>query len=98
MKKYALASLIALLYVPIITIGGELFKPLKDGLKNIFWHHWLGKSVVLILLYVILVGIFSRTSSTDARQDERLVSAVTGVAVFSALAVFAFFTYEYLSA
>lgn len=98
MKKYALASIITILYVPIITIGGEFMKPLKDGLKNIFWHHWLGKSVVLILLYAILVGIFSRTATTDARQDERLLSTITGVAVVSVLTIFVFFTYEYLNA
>lgn len=93
MKKFYFASIITILYIPFVTIVGELFEPLKNFFKTYFWHHWLGKGIVLILLYGTLLLIFGKTKETES--DEKYMSVVLGLSFLSALAIFVFFVVEY---
>ncbi len=93
MKKFYLASIVTILYIPLVTIVSELVAPLKNFFKTYFWHHWLGKGVVLILLYAALLLVFGKTKETES--DEKYVSAILGLSFLSALAIFVFFVVEY---
>ena len=96
MKKYFYATFIVFLYIPAVTIGAELVKPLKDFLKATFWHHWLGKSVMLIALYIVAVLLCSRIRSDES--EHAAAQALTWAFVLSlggARSIFLFFTYEY---
>ena len=96
MKKYYITSIVTLLYVPIITISAELWVPLKNFLKATFWHHWLGKGVVLIGLYLIILGLLNlRKWPEDEETDAQYFNAVILVGILSALSIFGFFVYEY---
>lgn len=96
MKKFYLAAIVTLIYVPAVTIVAELVKPLKDFLAKTFWHHWLGKGVVLILLYGLCVLIFTRLKD-ERTQDEKYLLWILWLAVAGALAILGFFGYEYFS-
>lgn len=96
MKKYFLAAIISLIYIPAVTIVAELVPPLKDFLKNTFWHHWLGKGVILLALFPLLSLAFSKTKDGSAEHEEKYLTALLGLSVLSALSIFFFFTYEYL--
>lgn len=95
MKKYYLASLISVVYIALITIMGELFEPLKNFLKNTFWHHWLGKSIVLAAIFALSAIIFSKTKSESEKTDEKYLAAISWLSFLGALAIFVFFSYEY---
>lgn len=58
----ALAAIITIIFVVIITIWAELSIPLKDWLKNFSGHHWVSKSIFSVLLYVVAMAIFYWTS------------------------------------
>lgn len=94
MKKYFLATIVTSLYIPLVTIVGELNAPFKNFFKNLFWHHWLGKGVVLIILYVICILIFSKTKETI--KEERWLVWTAGMSIAGALSIFVFFVVEYL--
>ena len=96
MKKYYIAAIFTILYIPAITVAGELIKPLKDFLKNVFWHHWLGKSVILIAVFIIASLLFGKIKDENVLSDEKYFSWITRLAFLGALAIFVFFTYEYL--
>ena len=97
MKKYYITSIIILLYIPIITIGAELVKPVKDFLANTFWHHWLGKSVVLIVLYAVIMGLLSfKKTEEDEKSDAKYFNMLMIIGIVGVLSVFGFFVYEYL--
>lgn len=95
MKKFYLAAIISLLYIPIVTISAELVAPLKAFIKSIFWHHWFGKSVILIILFFVLSLIFSRSKNSSSAGEEKFLSVITWVAFASVVSIFLFFTYEY---
>src|SRR3989338_1401036 len=49
----AYATIIAIIFIVVITIWAELSVVLKDWLKNFSGHHWTSKSIFSILLYII---------------------------------------------
>lgn len=97
MKKYFYATFVTLLYVPIVTIGAELLPPFKNFLKAIFWHHWLGKSMLLIVLYAVLLGIFSLTARNNESElaEARKLSWALALGILGSVSIFLFFTYEF---
>lgn len=98
MKKYFIATIVSIIYIPLITIVAELYAPLKDFLKNIFWHHWLGKSAILVILFIavtLISGAFLSKHEEDNNRDSRFLTSVFWLSVFSALAVLLFFVIEY---
>lgn len=54
----ALATIITIIFVVIITIWAELSIPLKDWLKNFSGHHWTSKSIFSVILYAATTAIF----------------------------------------
>lgn len=94
MKKYYLATLVSLIYIPLITIGGELYKPLKDFLKNTFWHHWLGKSVILIALFILAALVFQKSSEKE--NDSQKIITIIVLSLLGGSAIFIFFVFEYI--
>jgi len=94
MKKYFLATIITLLYIPFVTIAGELNEPFKNFFKNLFWHHWLGKGIMLIVLYTACVLIFSKTKESE--KEAHWLLWIAGVSILGALSIFIFFVSEYL--
>lgn len=54
----AIAAILTIAFVVIITIWAELSVPLKDWLKNFSGHHWTSKSIFSVLLYAAATVIF----------------------------------------
>lgn len=52
-KNATLASSAAILSVVLLTVLGELNPPLKNWLTTTFSHHWIGKSVISILVFAV---------------------------------------------
>lgn len=96
MKKFYFATIGTLLYIPIITIAGELYEPLKNFLKNTFWHHWLGKSVILVVLYILLVLIFSGMKENGEEKEGKYLVWIMAIAMLGAFSIFGFFVVEYM--
>lgn len=48
----ALSSIAVSVFVALITISGEEYVPLKAWLKDTFTHHWIGKSVLSVVLFI----------------------------------------------
>lgn len=97
MKKYYFAAIIAGLYIPVITIVAELNKPLKDFIAATFWHHWLGKSVILVGIMVILSLLPIRSKETTVKEDVGFLTLLMGITVLGGLSILGFFTYEYFT-
>lgn len=53
----AIGSATASLLIAVLTIGGEEWAPLKNWLKDTFTHHWLGKSALAILAFVLITAL-----------------------------------------
>lgn len=96
MKKYFIASIVAILYIPLVTIGAEEYKPLKDSIAKIFWHHWLGKGVILVAVYLIALLVLRKVENDG--HDGKWITALGIFAFLGSLTIFGFFVLEYTRA
>ena len=54
----AIASVLSIVFVAILTIWADLNAPLKDYLKSLSGHHWVTKSYGIVLVYFGAVLLF----------------------------------------
>ena len=95
-NSFIAGAIVASAFIAWATIGGELYKPFKDWLAGTFYHHWVGKGVlsVLIFLAVAFVHGFIVKHPTEERVHKSLL-VLFGVLVLSSLSILLFFLYEF---
>jgi len=85
------AAAVAVL-IATLTIGAELWSPLKDFLKAIFTHHWIGKSALAVLLFAVVFFVRSSSQASASMQSlERAVYAAIWAHALSSIAIISFF-------
>jgi len=89
-----LAVIIASLLIVILTVGGELLPVLKTTLKNVFWHHWIGKSIVITAVFLIINFAFRKIKIWDIKRWTILLVAIW---LFGNIIIFGFFVWHYLT-
>ncbi len=92
-----LSAALVSVFVAAITIGGELYAPLKDWLKGSFSHHWLGKSVLSAIVFVSFFIIFLFWKR-DGEATAASMKTAFWAAVASPSAILIFYLYEVLLA
>ena len=104
------SAVITLFFIVGITIAGELYKvadasgkmvnPIKDYLKALHGHHWVGKGIWAVVLFIVLSVLFSLVlrPSTDGKRIGSMISALTVSLIVCTLAIYGFFTYEFFIA
>lgn len=94
------SAMLSVIFVTTVTIGGEVYAPLKNWLTSTFTHHWLGKSVLTAVLFFGITVVFMcipRETSTAFALGRR-VQRLSLVTTLSALALVGFFIYHYYTA
>ncbi len=89
------ATLVTTVAITIMTLGSELYPPLKAWLATTFGHHWVGKGVISIVLFLVVAVVsypaLTRSERSMAAWSYRLVAVV----VLATVTIVAFFTYEF---
>ena len=95
------ATLITSVFVVLITIIGELYvvdgaKPLKDFLKGLHSHHWIGKGIWAAVLFgAVTLASYKICGKNPERKMYLLPKMTAHVLVAGSLILIAFFMYEY---
>ncbi len=95
-NSFIVSAIIAIVFITFATIFGELYKPFKDWLKETFYHHWMGKGIIAILIFYVL-GFLGSFKSKDS--DEALIKMLKilfWIAFVGVLAISIFYIYEYM--
>lgn len=89
------AAAVTAVFIAAITVSAEFSVPLKDWLKTVFTHHWLGKSALSIVLFIAVTffGYFLPLK-TDADTIRKRMLLLFWVSLISALIIIVFFGYE----
>lgn len=97
-SSFAVAAVVAIVFITFATIFGELYSPFKDWLKETFNHHWIGKGVIAIAIFYALgfLGYFKAKDSDDALVT--VLKIVFWVALVGIFAITGFYLYEYFLA
>lgn len=83
----------AIAFIAAVTIGGELYTPIKDWLAAVFSHHWIGKGVLAMTVF-IFASILSNKRQVAIADIAGLTAMLFWVSLLSALAIAGFFGYE----
>ncbi len=94
-----IGALVAMFFVVGITILGELYAPLKPFLKEQHYHHWIGKSVWSVVVFVIVTAttlIYYRKKDDTEIPLSRYLSLASIFLGAGTIVLYLFFVYEYL--
>jgi hypothetical protein len=87
-----------MIFVIAITIVSDLYLPIKDWLKATHGHHWVGKGIWTVVLFVFFATVsYPLFKRNVCELTPRMVNNAAHVAVFATLAITAFFVYEYMN-
>ena len=66
---------ITIIFITTITVAADLYLPIKDWLKNIFSHHWIGKGVLSLVIFPVLT--LTLTLISQKTDESKLTSKLS---------------------
>jgi len=91
-KALSISAIVSIGIVTIFTIIGEFSASFLNGLKAMTGHHWVTKSIIGMVVFVILSIILGFTIKPDNENSAKYMWSTFGVALGSAVVLFLFFT------
>lgn len=88
-KALTRAAAVTIAWVAVVTIYSELSGTFKALLSSIGGHHWIGKSVLSLVLYGLLYLVFSKFG--DDKLSLRDTWWLLGTVLISGLAILTFY-------
>ena len=91
----AFGAIAAVIFIIAITIVADLYLPLKDWLKGVFSHHWVGKGILSVAVF-IFIGLISRFLPITASENKlnKVLKLLSLVMILGVILIFLFFIYE----
>jgi len=89
-----ISTAIVSVFIAFATIFAELFHPFKDWLKETFYHHWVGKGVLSIVLFFILLIPLTYMRKSPSRDYCFYIMAAFWIVLLSMLSIALFYLYE----
>lgn len=91
----AYSATITVWFIVAITVFAELSKSFKALLTATTGHHWVTKSVLSVILFLLLYGVISK-SAADSKKSVSNVYMVVVSAATGGLIIFGFFLWHFL--
>lgn len=93
MRALGVGSLGAVLSIVVLTIAGELGKPLKAFLTQLTGHHWISKGFIALAIFLVLGGIVALFQRSPESEEEAALWAwiLGGAALIGVVILFLFF-------
>lgn len=92
--RYYVATVGAVWFLTAITLATELSPALKDLVASVFLHHWLGKSILTLIVFGLIVAVAPQRRFDDRQWANYVLVSVVGGGVL----ILGYFTVHYLSA
>jgi len=92
--RYYVATAVSVWFVSAITVATELVPALKAFIAGVFLHHWLGKGILMLVVFGLVVAV-----TPERRFDERRwANYVLGSVLAGGLLVVGFYVVHYVAA
>jgi len=92
-KALTRATAMTIAWVAVVTICSELSSTFKELLASIGGHHWIGKSVLSLVVFGVLYGVFAMFGND--RFSLRDTSWLIATVVLSGLAIVIFYVVHF---
>ena len=89
MKKFNayLGMAVSSWLLTVLIIASEIFEPFKNFLKDTFYHHWIGKGIIITLAFIIFGCLLKETKSDEKISWFSFIGSL--------IIIFLFFVLEY---
>ena len=88
---FGISFLIASIFNGLLIIAKETYAPLKDWMKSFSGHHWITHGIFVIVLFVVLGYIFSKTDLDKKIDANKISGMVIAGTVLGGLIIVGFF-------
>jgi uncharacterized membrane protein SirB2 len=88
---FGVSFLIASIFNGLLIVAKESYGPLKDWMKSLSGHHWMTHGIFVIVLFIALGYIFSRTDLNRKIDADRTSGLVIAGTVLGGLIIVGFF-------
>lgn len=65
-RSVAIATIVTSLMLAVLIVSAEEIPALKDWLKLTFYHHWLGKGALALILFAVTAFVFRLKRDTPS--------------------------------
>lgn len=93
-NAFILSAMLSVATIAVLTVVGELYKPLKSWLADTFTHHWIGKGVISFVGFFVVGFLLSHFVTDRRAATATLLMWLFWISTLSALAIFGFYYYE----
>jgi len=96
-SSFIAGAIVSVVFIAASTIGGELYHPFKDWLKATFYHHWVGKGILSVAIFLVVTLLHSFVpKNTNEERLRKCFMILFWLAVVSTLSITIFFIYEFV--
>lgn len=95
-KAFAIATHSVIWFIVAATVLAEVVSVFKNLLATTFGHHWVAKSDIAVILFVVVLFLLSRSEGSE--DVSGLIKGVLASALTGAVIIFAFYLAHYLGA
>jgi len=89
------AALLTTVAIMVMTLGAELYPPLKTWLAATFGHHWLGKGIISIVIFLAVIALSYPKLTKVERSMGTWSARLLAVVILVTLIIIGFYTYEF---
>lgn len=91
----AVSGICTVVFVTLLTVLADLAPALKDWLKAVFTHHWIGKGVLAAGLFGLIYLLALKTARDNSEESAApLLRLLAWSAICGTIIIFAFFLWE----
>ena len=83
--------LIASIFNGLLIVAKESYAPLKNWMKSLSGHHWITHGIFVIVLFIVLGYIFSKTDMYKKINADKTSGVVIAGTVLGGLIIVGFF-------
>lgn len=90
-RSVAIAAMVTSVMLAVLIVSAEELPALKDWLKATFYHHWLGKGALAIIVFIVVTIAARLQGKTDTSRLAGIIFAEAIVVALSVTAIAGFF-------
>jgi uncharacterized membrane protein YdcZ (DUF606 family) len=88
---FGVSYLIASILNGMLVVGKDSYAPLKSWMKSLTGHHWISHGIFIIVVFIVLGYIFSKTDLNKKIDADKTVGLVIAGTLLGGLIIVGFF-------
>jgi len=90
-KVFSISAMASIVAITVFTIIGELAAPFKDALKAMTGHHWISKSILAVVIFLVLGLILKYTAKANNEASGKYIWGVFWTAIIGSIVLLLYF-------